>query len=262
MAFDLSRNDSLARRGFVAAMRSYLDPAVIYLRAGAHTVYGADNALRLLAAARPQTAPFVAWQPTGGGVSRDGLSGYTFGIAVRAQPEQAGAFIERYIAFWSRRRNTAWRITGYVEVSSGMLSAIAGEKVALPGQAPPNALLSADVAFADMASTAGPAAAVRTNFADDGVLLGAGQLVVGPRAAAEYFESRRSFSISWVPRDARMAASGDLGFTVGDALATSLGPTGAAAQRFTKYLTVWRKVDGRWRIAATGANERPSPIGD
>ena len=100
-------------------------------------------------------------------------------------------------------------------------------------------------------------------LSDDGVLLATTQLIVGPRAASEYFESRRSFSISWVPRDARVSPSGDLGYTIGDALSTSLGPTGAAMQRFTKYLTVWRKDEtGHWRVVVTGANDRPSPIGD
>ena len=96
----------------------------------------------------------------------------------------------------------------------------------------------------------------------DGVLLTTTQLVVGPAAASDYFESRRTFSITWVPRDAGISATGDLAFTVGDAVSTSQGPTGAATQQFTKYLTVWRKEAGRWLVVVTGANDRPSPIGD
>jgi ketosteroid isomerase-like protein len=262
LAFDLTRNDSLAGRGLAGSMRSYLDPDVIYLRAGAHVAYGSDRALKLLELVRPLTAPFVAWQPVGGGVSRDQSSGFTFGIAVRAQPEQ-GVLIERYLAFWSRERSGPWRITGYVEVSPGVLSTAAGDKQSPVRAAPAvHALLAADSAFAERASVSGAAAAARKSFADDGILLGAVQLVVGPRAAADYFDSRRSSSVSWMPRDGEVAASSDLGFTVGDAVATSRGPSGAAAQRFTKYLTVWRKIGGQWRIVATGANERPSPIGD
>ena len=263
--FDRSRNDSLVHRGFPAVMQSFLDTSVVYLRAGAHVAYGADRTLRLLLSPNREAAPFTGWQPLGGGVSRDRLTAYTFGIAVRAQPETTVPLIERYIAVWSRGRSTPWRIIAYLEVSPGVLSTLTGEKSSPspPGKGARRDLLVTDSAFAERASMFGVASAVRGFLSDDGVLLGAVQLVVGPRAAGEYLEARRSVSMSWIPRDASVSASGDLGFTIGDAVSTSLGPTGAATQRFTKYLSVWRKdADGHWRLVATGSNDRPSPIGD
>ncbi len=265
LALDLGRNDSVGRRGFASTMRSLLDPSVIYLRAGAHAAYGSDRAQRLIESSRPQTAGFIAWQPIGGGISRDRMTGYTFGIAVRAQPEAASALIERYIAVWSRTRTTPWRIAAYVEVSPGSLSSAVGDKPSpvFDDRAPIRALMHADSAFGEVASARGPAAAMRDYLGEDGVLLETTQILVGPAAASDYFDARRSFSIAWVPRDAGVAASGDLGYTIGDAVSTSLGPTGAATQRFTKYLTVWRKDSGgRWRVAVTGANDRPSPVGN
>lgn len=263
LALDLSRGDSLGRRGLAAAMRPFLDASVVYLRAGAYVAYGADRTMRLLEAPAPRAAPFVAWQPMGGGVSRDRLSGYTFGIAVRSLPEQPATNIERYVAFWSRARGGPWRITAYVEVSPGNLSSLVGDKPSPIAVRPAvHSLVLADSQFGERASTLGPAAAMRDRLSTDGVLLTTAQLVVGPAAASDYFESRRTFSITWVPRDAGISASGDLGFTVGDAVSTSQGPTGAATQQFTKYLTIWRKEAGRWLVIVTGANERPSPIGD
>ena len=45
-------------------------------------------------------------------------------------------------------------------------------------------------------------------------------------------------------------------------VSTSRGPTGAAAQRFGKYLTVWRKEpNGTWKFVVDGGNSRPSPVG-
>jgi len=123
-------------------------------------------------------------------------------------------------------------------------------------------LILADSQLAERASSLVPAVAFRNAISTDGILLTTTQLIVGPAAATEYFESQRSSSMTWVPRDARVAASGDLGFTIGDAVTTSRGPTGAAGQRFTKYLTVWRRESGKWRIVATGGNDRPSPVGD
>ena len=265
LAIDLARTDSLARRGLTATMRPLFDPSVVYLRAGAYSAYGLERAVRMIDAARPQTAMFTAWQPQGGGISRDRLTGFTFGIAVRAQPEVPGALIERYIAIWSRSRATTWKIIAYIEVGPGPLSGAVGEKSSpvADTRKPQHDLFVTDSLFGERASSRGPAAAMRDFVSDDGVLLTTSELVVGPRNASEYFEARRSYSASWLPRDVRIAASGDLGYTIGDALSTSLGPTGAAQQRFTKYLTVWRKDEnGRWRVVVTGANDRPSPIGD
>jgi ketosteroid isomerase-like protein len=264
LALDLGRNDSLARRGVASTIGRLLDSSVIYLRAGAHVAYGVARAKALLESPNQQ-APFTAWQPLGGGVSGDRMMGYTFGIAVRTQPEIPGAMIERYIAVWSRSRSTPWRIAAYIEVSSGSLSSSPGDKASVAPDTRPQvrALLGVDSAFGERASSRGPAVAMRDFLSDDGVLLATTQLIVGPRAASEYFEAQRSFSINWVPRDARIAGSGDVGYTIGDALSTSVGPTGAAVQRFTKYLTVWRKDEhGDWRVVVTGANDRPSPIGN
>lgn len=264
LAIDASRNDSLLKREFPSALMAFLDPAVIYLRAGAHVAYGRQRVMGLLSSSVPEAAMFSAWQPIGAGLSRDRMSGYTFGIAVRTTPAQGGAMIERYVAFWTRTRATPWRISAYAEVSPGSLSLTPGDKpspVVDSGRAL-RSIIAADSVYAERASL-NVASASLDAIAEDGVMLTTPQLVVGPRAAADYFESRRSFSISWVPRDARVAASSDLGFTVGDALVTSIGPTGAARQQFTKYLTVWRRdPDGRWRVVATGANDRPSPIGE
>ena len=265
LAFDLRRSDSLPRRGLASTIRPLLDPSVIYLRAGANPSYGIERTVRLIEAPKPQTPAFIAWQPIGGGVSRDRLTGYTFGIAVRAQPELSNLLIERYIAVWSRSRGAPWRIAAYIEVSPGSLSSLAGEKASLiiDTRKPLHDLFVADSLFGERAASLGPATAMRDFLSDDGVLLATTQLVVGPRDASEYFQSRRSFSVSWIPREARIAASGDLGYTIGDAVATSLSASGVAQQRFTKYLTVWRKDDdGRWRVAVTGANDRPNPIGD
>lgn len=266
LATDLSRVDSLARRGFTAAMQPFFGRDVIYLRPGSHAAYGVEQAVAALAPMAPGVPPFTGWQPTGGGVSRDGLAGYTFGIAVRAMAGPAPVLIERYIAYWTRSRGGPWRIAAYIEISSGPLAAAPGTKpvvVVDTTNRSLRALLHADSAFAEVASVRGPAESARHAMAEDGVLLTTSQLVVGPRAAFDYFASRRSLSLSWVPRDGRVSASGDLGFTIGDALATSAGPTGAAMQQFTKYLAVWRRErDGRWLVMVMGANDRPSPIGE
>ena len=73
---------------------------------------------------------------------------------------------------------------------------------------------------------------------------------------------QRGTSLTWQPVYALAAASGDLGFSIGESVATSLGPSGAAVQRFGKYLTVWRKQqNGDWKFVVDGGSSRPSPVG-
>jgi ketosteroid isomerase-like protein len=61
--------------------------------------------------------------------------------------------------------------------------------------------------------------------------------------------------MTWEARIADVAASGDLGFTVGVATIH-----GGAQTRWSKYLTVWkRQRDGSWRFVSDGGNPAPAP---
>jgi ketosteroid isomerase-like protein len=79
---------------------------------------------------------------------------------------------------------------------------------------------------------------------------------VGPRAVKEFQETEGAgTSLSWRPVYALAAESGDLGFTVGEYIATGRSPSGAAVQRFGKYLTVWqRQQDGSWKFVMQGGH--------
>lgn len=271
IAVDLSRVDTLSARGFSAALSSFLAMDVAYLRPGAPIVFGRANVLPLIAIAPAQVGSIVAWQPIGGGLSRDGLAGFTHGITIRAIPERSAPAVERYIAYWTRVRSGPWRIAAYAEISdvpAVVGGPVAGTEIPRMSVTPPlrehvHAIAWADSNFAEQASAFGAAAAFSAAIADDGVLLGSPELVVGPRAVREYFEARRSVSLTWQPRYAVSTVAGDLGFTIGESVATSRGPTGAAMQRFSKYLTIWRREPGGgWKFVVDGGNQRPSPIGE
>jgi ketosteroid isomerase-like protein len=62
--------------------------------------------------------------------------------------------------------------------------------------------------------------------------------------------------ISWIPRFSDVAASGDLGFSVGEAV-FDFADFGFF---YSKYLTVWQKQNtGEWRFVADLGNSRPAP---
>jgi ketosteroid isomerase-like protein len=271
LAADLRRSDTLVARGFTASMSALLATDAVYLRHGAPAVFGRDNVLALINTSAARAGTPLAWQPIGGGVSGDRLSGYTFGIALHAGPGTSVPAVERYIAYWSRPRAGAWRIVAYAEVGEPRyppIESVAGTAIPrrqLSGDAQHLArtLIRADSLFSDDASRFGLPDAFGNAIADDGVMFAGSEVLVGPRAVREFFQSGRGASLTWTPVYASGAASGDLGFTVGEAIATSRGASGAAVQRFTKYLTIWRKEPGGgWKFVVDGGNSRPSPIGN
>lgn len=277
-SIDQSRTDSVAARGFVAGTVSLLAENVLYLRAGAPVAFGLTATRTLLGAGADPPATRLFWQPLGGGVSGDLRAAYTFGVAVRAAasaPPQFG----RYIAFWERQRNGPWRITAYTEVN-GPVSPASREPAArnsdgdvAPNETPRAAsaaiaeersrLRGADSSFSDLSYRMGVAYAFANTVAPDGVVFGDPQLVIGARAIEEYLGARNGqSSLVWQPVFAWVAASRDLGFTIGESTSTGLGASGAAVQRMGKYLTVWkRQSDGTWKYVVDGGNPGP-PRGD
>jgi ketosteroid isomerase-like protein len=276
--FDESRTDSVASRGVVAGTIPLLAENVVYLRAGAPVAFGLAATRALLGAAGDAPTTRMFWQPLGGGVSGDLRAAYTFGVAVRAAaaaPPQFG----RYIAFWERQRNGPWRIAAYTEVN-GPVSAAPREPAArasdgdvAPSETQPAAsaavaeersrLRAADSSFSDLSYRMGVAYAFANTAAPDGVVFGDPQLVIGARAIEEYLGARAGqSSLVWQPVFAWVAASTDLGFTIGETTSTGLGASGAAVQRMGKYLTVWkRQSDGTWKFVVDGGNPGP-PRGD
>jgi ketosteroid isomerase-like protein len=126
-----------------------------------------------------------------------------------------------------------------------------------------SAVFAADSLFADLGYRMGTGYAFAATVAADGVLFGNPQLVIGPQAVQDFFSGGAGASLSWQPVYASVAASRDLGFTIGEYTSTGRGPTGAAVQRFGKYLTIWRlQGDGTWKFVVDGGNGTPSRGGD
>jgi ketosteroid isomerase-like protein len=99
-------------------------------------------------------------------------------------------------------------------------------------------------------------------FAEDGFNLPAGGNIVqgkeNIRQAIGPWEP--GFTLRWKPVKAEMAASGDLGYTFGNYVATSKGKDGKTVQRYGKYVTIWKKqADGSWKVAMDTGNSSPGP---
>ena len=121
------------------------------------------------------------------------------------------------------------------------------------------AFAQADIDFAKLAAASGGPVAFGAFAAPDAATLpGSGEIVVGPPAIkARMLESPVAAATwAWHPVYSEGAASGDLGFTVGEATIKIPGPNGVTDYH-SKYLTVWRRQpDGSVRFVVDGGNGR------
>ena len=117
-------------------------------------------------------------------------------------------------------------------------------------------LIEADRQFAAAVQRTGLAGWI-TSFAPTGRMISDGQSHIGPegirRAMLPVFADS-TFSLDWDPNYAEVAASGDLGYTVGRYEARSI-VAGDTVVNSGTYLTVWRRQDdGTWKVKADIGN--------
>ena len=268
---DLGRADSVARLGMPEGLAVNLADDVVYLRGDLPILRG-RAAVRAIAAAESIATPFaVRWQPVRAEASRDGKSGYSYGYTiVSAAPSGTPSIrVDRYIAYW-RLLPAGWRIAAYAETYGAPPAPLTLPQTAAsaalpnvpmrPADGALEAVRSADLQFSNDATKDGTGVAFgRYAAADAQMFSGPGEFITGPHAITESFgPPTEKNSLVWHPVHGEVAASGDLGFTVGNAVFTGVREDGATIERFSKYLTVWKKQrDGSWRFVVDGGSSRP-----
>lgn len=105
-------------------------------------------------------------------------------------------------------------------------------------------------------------AACAALFADDGVSYGMNQEpFVGPAAIKKHFSDMHDKNpkemVDWSTDRVEVSSSGDLAVEYGKFNVTGLGKDGKESD-YGKYLTVYRKVNGVWKVAADiGSSTKP-----
>jgi ketosteroid isomerase-like protein len=123
-----------------------------------------------------------------------------------------------------------------------------------------DAIRNADTRFSAEATRAGTGEAFGRFAAPDAqVFSGPGEFVTGPQAITESFGPPSSgATLVWHPVEGEMSGSGDLGFTVGNAVFTERRDGAQPVFRYSKYITVWKKQrDGSWKYVVDGGSQRP-----
>lgn len=116
-------------------------------------------------------------------------------------------------------------------------------------------LLAVDRAFSSLSEKEGMKLAFIEYLDSNGVLLRPGQLPIAGAQAIDYLiqQSDHDYTLSWDPRYAEVAESGELGFTYGIYI---LKPYQHDTLIYGNYTSAWRKQsDGRWKLSLHSANE-------
>jgi ketosteroid isomerase-like protein len=111
------------------------------------------------------------------------------------------------------------------------------------------------------AVTDGGGKAFSTWFADDGVTLNNGQPAVLGRTAIAAIATwdPAQYKLSWYAEGAQMAPSNDTGFTWGHYDATTIDKEGKSTTLSGRYITFWKKVNGKWKVALDASANEPPP---
>jgi hypothetical protein len=257
LAADAAASQLSSDSGLGLTLPRTVNQDAVLLWPGAPVVAGADDIVRLLSGLPNRDSLRLGWQPLGVELARDSTLGVTWGVAVASPRLVAGPpRIGRYMAAW-RREPGGWKISALQFLGIGPVSATAlpaglrltQDAVRASGGAAPFA--QADLAFARLAGDSGAAIAFRRWAAPEAITLGGGMITRGPDAIARAVDGPAVWR--WHPVAAGAARSGELGWTVGEAVISAKDEE----PLYSKYLTVWTRGPGGIRFLMDGGSARP-----
>jgi len=112
-------------------------------------------------------------------------------------------------------------------------------------------IMAVEKAFNDLAQEKGLAVAFETYAAPKGVIRKGGKVIQGPKAIGDWYrnDSRPGETLTWKPDFIDVSTSGDLAYTYGGYVFTSIDSTGASKKNTGTFHTVWkRQPDGEWKF--------------
>ncbi|HJU66289.1 MAG TPA: DUF4440 domain-containing protein [Gemmatimonadaceae bacterium] len=263
-------SSAIAGRGLVPALADAFAEDVLFLTPRMPIIRGADAAISFL-----ETSPIaptnMRWEVVKANVSSDGTHGYTWALGSLTINFGAGATEGSWVFLtaWRRNESGEWKVASMVfnlrsatpqTIPAGFGTPTNKHRRNFPHSEVPEVsarLLAVDADFAALSVEAGAGIAFERFAAPDAIAIGNGLLVFGPGAIGAAFTFPEGDVLSWTPLFSDAAASGDLGFTVGDGTYHSA----QLDQNFySKYLTIWeRQNTGEWRWVADLGNSRPAP---
>lgn len=264
LATDRRFSAEAAQRNVVDALGAMFAPDVS-MQAPQGFINGRDAVLAAVRANPVNQRGSLTWVPIRGGISADGQHGFTFGYMTHRRDDSTSVPI-KYMAYWVRRED-GWRVVVYKRsVSSAAPTSLTPMAPSLPAQwgatlsnasTASRDLAAAEAAFSDLAGKVGLREAFRINGLADAVNMGGGgsaSYVVGANAIAESVGQGETpgtgSALRWGSDRVIVAASGDLGISIGTIVAPPQTAGGAPAR--IPFFTIWRRASASepWRYVA------------
>jgi hypothetical protein len=222
-------------------------------------VASAREALR----ANPDNAnASITWAPVRGGVSGDGLQGFTFGYMTMRKADGSTVPL-KYLAYWVKEPR-GWRVVAYKrsrrpegEISAALMPPSLPARTVAPTTAPATiaaikaSLAAAEQAFSDEAQKIGLGAAFMKHGSADAMNMGSGPtFLIGADAIGRAIGAGSpdtSSPVSWNADRTIVASSGDLGITFG-----MIRRNNDPSKPGSPFFTIWRRASPRdpWRYIA------------
>ena len=238
------------------ALAAMLDREAIMPVPGQGLAVGREAVVAALRANPDLREGAASWAPVRGGISADGTQGFNFGFLQVSGGDPAHR-ARKYLAYWIHRPE-GWRVVALRQVVRP-----AGEvSTALMPASLPNAsgraaagripdLAAAEQAFSDRAQQIGLRAAFREFGRDDAMNMGnSAGFTLGAEAISQMVGGGEPTSpLHWSTEHAFVAASGDLGVSIGTIRVNH--PVEGQPASFP-FFTVWRRdlPNGPWRYIA------------
>ena len=262
LAADRAFATAAARGEPFVALESMLAPDVMMSAPAGRFAHGVADVMAVLRSSPAAVGALLEWTPIRGGVSADGLHGFTYGYTTLTRADST--IPGKYLAYWVKSPG-GWRVSAYRrarrppgDVSLGERPPALPPRLVAPGDAAARARYAAELdsterAFSRDAQPLGLGVAFVRYAADDAMNMGGpddAAFLFGPAEIGQGVGSGNTpgTTIVWAPDSVRVASSGDLGVTLGFITITER----ARAPRRIPFFTVWRRddVSQPWRFVA------------
>lgn len=268
LATDRAFSTASAGTSVVLGISAMFAPAVVLPLPGGKFADGIAAAREALEANPENAGARVEWTPIRGGVSADGLHGFTFGYLTLHKADQTIA-PAKYLSYWVRTTD-GWRVVVYKRtrrpdslVSMALQPAALPSRMVKPSTDPDaveafrKSLDRAERDFSDEAQQVGLGAAFAKYGSADAVNMGgpgAAGFVIGADAigqAVSAGDPPGGSPVSWAPDRVIVASSGDLGVTIG-MIRPNAKPADGSQPTGYSFFTIWRRVTPKdpWRYVA------------
>jgi ketosteroid isomerase-like protein len=267
LAADRAFAAAAAKTDVVAGLTAMLAPDVVMPAPDATFARGPEAVAAALRKNADNDGGRITWTPAGGGLSADATHGYTFGLMTLTKRDGATVPL-KYLAYWVKG-DQGWRVLVYkrgraqaapaapVTVAPLLPARLEPPTAAFPLKAAA-ALEEAERAFSRDAQVMGLGPAFAKYGSPDAMNLGGPRpgFTLGNEAIARQVAEGAEGTggskspVTWGPDQVIVAASGDLGVSIGMIVTNAEPPPGRP--RAVPFFTIWRRAtpDAPWRYVA------------